>query len=113
MASNDNRKQTLNTMEKQETETNTKRAECSTLAAAAGSALRPMTLHTLRACRDRMKQEALYVGRYGLLHTPKNYDKRDKSKAFRCISYVDHVRWINALEEVISFFEPNTESRKP
>lgn len=67
--------------------------------------LKPLTLHTLKSLQDRLKCNALFCGKYGPLYTPKNYDNRDKSKAFRSIAYNEKVRQINALNDVISFVE--------
>jgi hypothetical protein len=79
------------------------------LSAPVCSALRPMTLHTLRDFRDHLKQHALYVGRYPPLYTPENYDARDKSKAFRSMGYNETVRRINAIDEVIQYLSANAE----
>jgi hypothetical protein len=67
--------------------------------------MKPMTLHTLKALVRDLKVDALHYGRYP---TPVNADKwerRDKSRAARCIGYNTTVRRINALEDAISTLE--------
>lgn len=59
----------------------------------------------------RLKQKALHTGKYPPPYTSHKYDKRDKSKAFRSISYNETVRQINALAEVIRFIEQNDKDK--
>jgi hypothetical protein len=63
-----------------------------------------MTLFTLRYLSDRMKTQAMRLGRYIPYDEwidPDEFDGRDKSAAFRCMAYVDSVRQINALKDVL------------
>ena len=59
------------------------------------------TINRLNGIILRKKQHAHHVGRYDAPHTHKSFDERDKSKAFRCISYVEDVMDINAIEDAI------------
>lgn len=60
-----------------------------------------MKLHTLCDLLGDLKRKALESGRYGPPYTSRRYDTRDKSVAFRCVSYLTLVRQINALESVV------------
>jgi hypothetical protein len=63
--------------------------------------LRPLTLRTLRHLQDQCKRGALAAGHFGPPYTPGHYDGRDKQRAFRSSGYIEQVRFVNALEEVI------------
>jgi hypothetical protein len=63
--------------------------------------MKKMTIHTIKGLLRELKEEALRAGRYNTSFYTKDYDNRDKSKAFRCMAYNSTVRRINALEEVI------------
>ena len=58
------------------------------------------TVSTIRYLVVRLKREAMRAGRYEMTSAGL-YDKRDKSKAFRCITYNARVREINALSRLL------------
>lgn len=58
-------------------------------------------LFKLESILHDLKREALICGRYSAPFNPKAYEKRDKSKAFKCIHYHILIRQINALTKAI------------
>ena len=67
--------------------------------------MKPMTIHTLKDLVRELKVQTLHAGRYPTPCKAENWERRDKSRAFRCIAYNTNVRRINALEEVIFHME--------
>jgi hypothetical protein len=65
------------------------------------------TIHTLKGFVCDLKVDALHAGRYPPPCKAELWEQRDKSRAFRCITYNTLVRRINALEGVISDLEGN------
>jgi hypothetical protein len=66
-----------------------------------GGKMKKNTKYTLIALIKELKWEAMCSGRYTSFST-KDYDTRDKSKAFRSMYYNQKVRQINALQDIIS-----------
>lgn len=62
--------------------------------------MKKFTMYTVGKILDHLKQSALYGGRYPPPHTARRYDKRGKVP-FRSMAYVEKVKWINALEDLI------------
>lgn len=61
-----------------------------------------MTVQTLRQLLEDLKLDALKAGRYPSPLKASQWEKRDKKKAFRCMSYNRYVRQIGALEDAIA-----------
>jgi len=73
--------------------------------------LKDQTIYTLKSLQKELKTHALSVGQFGPPFIPERYDERDKSQAFRCVSYNIAVRQISALENAIEVLENCTQGR--
>ena len=67
--------------------------------------IKPATLDTLKALCQDLKGSTLSIGQYPPPYDAALWERRDKSKAFRCIAYNQNVRRISALEDAIRALE--------
>jgi hypothetical protein len=69
--------------------------------------MKKQTIGRLKRLRSRLKRDALVFGHYKVplytfvVHHDAAFDRRDKSKAFRCVGYVDAIGFIQALDDVL------------
>lgn len=69
--------------------------------------VKPRTVQSLKRLRFQLKQEAMFTGRFwerpyrGRHFRESDFDRRDKSLAFRSMSYNEDVLLINALADAI------------